>query len=303
MLLVVDKAIWNTDVADTLRGILQGDVPGLMQHEDYFRTVRVFSEDYRRIYTTMHSKLYVTINPSLKAARIGAASDVAATPQMEVYVESPDMDRLRSILSRSSTYLRDLIGDFQLEMRQGELRRKYSRKVSDDLGETLGMSIMAPANITSTKKGKDFLWGSSNLAEKDLNIVVYAYPWDGSDALTVGNFVGKRDSVMKANIPGSREDQWMETVREGDEPIVSSRRRMAGKTLVQEICGLWQMRNGALGGPFVSVARIDTPRSRVIVGEGFVYSPNTDKRELVRKLEASLRTLTCITGSGSHGTD
>ena len=108
---------------------------------------------------------------------------------------------------------------------------------------------------------------------------------------------------MKANIPGSREDQWMETVREGDEPIVSSRRRMAGKTLVQEIRGLWQMRNGALGGPFVSVARIDTPRSRVIVGEGFVYSPNTDKRELVRKLEASLRTLTCITGSGSHGTD
>ena len=303
LLLVVDKAIWNTDVADTLRGILQGDVPGLMQHEDYFRTVRVFSEDYRRIYTTMHSKLYVTINPSLEAARIGAASDVAATPQLEVYVESPDMDRLRSILSRSSTYLRDLIGDFQLEMRQGELRRKYSRKVSDDLGETLGMSIMAPANITSTKKGKDFLWGSSNLAEKDLNIVVYAYPWDGSDALTVENFVGKRDSVMKANIPGSREDQWMETVREGDEPIVSSRRRMAGKTLVQEIRGLWQMRNGALGGPFVSVARIDTPRSRVIVGEGFVYSPNTDKRELVRKLEASLRTLNCIAGSGSHGTD
>jgi hypothetical protein len=51
------------------------------------------------------------------------------------------------------------------------------------------------------------------------------------------------------------------------------------------------MRNGALGGPFVSLSSVDTVERKVIVGEGFVYSPSTDKRDLIRQMEAVLRTL------------
>lgn len=48
-------------------------------------------------------------------------------------------------------------------------------------------------------------------------------------------------------------------------------------------------------GHFVSLSRIDTARHRVIVAEGFVYSPGTPKRDLLRELEAALRTLTVHT--------
>jgi len=51
------------------------------------------------------------------------------------------------------------------------------------------------------------------------------------------------------------------------------------------------MRNGALGGPFVSLTRVDSVNRKVVVTEGFVYSPTTDKRDLLRTVEASLRTL------------
>ena len=60
---------------------------------------------------------------------------------------------------------------------------------------------------------------------------------------------------------------------------------------IPQVHGLWEMRNGALGGPFVSLVSIDSVASEVIVAEGFVYSPSTDKRELIRTVEASLRTL------------
>lgn len=291
LLLVVDKELWATDLADTLRMITQGDVPGLMQHEDYFRTVRVFTEDYRRNLTTMHSKLYVRLNPSLQAARIGVARDVSARPQIEVTVEGPDAASLRALLSRATWYLRDMIGDFQLGMRRDAMGRKYSRKVADDLREVLGMDMKAPANIVATKKGRDFLWGGSNLNEKDLNVVVYTYPWTGGDALTVDGFVSKRDSVMRQNIPGSNPGQWMETVREGGVPVLSARIRTVGGRRVQEVRGLWQMRDAALGGPFVSVSTVDTASARVVTAEGFVYSPGTDKRDLVRQLEAAVYSL------------
>ena len=55
--------------------------------------------------------------------------------------------------------------------------------------------------------------------------------------------------------------------------------------------GLWEMRKGALGGPFVSLAYPDSAQGRLLVTEGFIYSPDTNKRDLVRRMEAALRTL------------
>jgi hypothetical protein len=36
---------------------------------------------------------------------------------------------------------------------------------------------------------------------------------------------------------------------------------------------------------------VDSVNNKVVVTEGFVYSPTTDKRDLLRTVEASLRTM------------
>ena len=55
--------------------------------------------------------------------------------------------------------------------------------------------------------------------------------------------------------------------------------------------GLWRMEGDMMGGPFVSHAQLDEARQRVIVAEGFVYAPETDKRNFLRRIEAALFTL------------
>ena len=291
LLLVVDKAVWQSDVADTLMAITQSDVPGLMQHEDYFRVTRIFSPYYVQKYTTMHSQLFVTLDGNLKKPLLGVSYDVVARPQIQVTVSAPNLDELRRFLSTRAPQIRQLIGEAQLDMRAAQLRKRYSQQAAQDLKAVMGYTICAPENIRATKKGKRFLWAGSNLNEKDLNVVVYTYPWDGSEVRTPESFVSRRDSVMKANIPGSEPDQWMQTTRIDGRPILTSVLRPMNGQLTQEVHGLWEMRNGALGGPFVSLVRIDSLASEVIVAEGFVYSPSTDKRELLRTVEASLRTL------------
>lgn len=296
LLLIVDKAVWQSDLADTLKQITQGDVPGLMQHESYFRTTHVLTEHYGRGYITMHSKLYVRLNPKLKEARLGIAHDATARPQLEVVVEAPNLQMLRLFLSSSSEYIRDVIADFQLDLRKSSLQRKYSRKVYDDLKALMGIVIKVPENIIATKKGKNFLWGGSNLNEKDLNVVVYSAPLPSSaKGEGIIPLIQLRDSVMKVNIPGSEPDQWMETVWENGAPVATLRMREVDGKPVQEVRGLWQMRNGALGGPFVALVsqreNKSTGQQELLVAEGFVYSPGTDKRDLLRQLEAAIRTL------------
>ncbi len=46
-----------------------------------------------------------------------------------------------------------------------------------------------------------------------------------------------------------------------------------------------------MGGPFVSHTRLDEKNHRVVVAEGFVYAPETDKRNFMRRIEAALFTL------------
>ena len=293
LLLVVDKPLWESDVKDTINSIIEAQVPGLMQAEKMFRVTRVFSKDYAPTHTTFHSQLFVKVDKTLDKPLMGTRRNEYAKPQVELVVAAPSVEALRQYLSLNGERIKEILADAQIDMRVELLRKKYSKKVSDDLKEVLGMTVRAPEHMKATKKGENFLWGGTNLLEKDLNLVVYTYDWHGEDIADVKHFASKRDSVMERNIPGAHEGQWMQTVREKERnsPLVSSKTREIGGRQVIESCGLWQMRNGALGGPFVSISRIDTMAGKVIVGEGFVYSPSSDKRDLVRQMEATLRTL------------
>ena len=293
LLLVVDKAVWDSDLQDSINSIVKAQVPGLMQVEELFRVTRIFSKDYEATHTTFHTQLFVKVDKTLDKPLMGTRRNEYAKPQVELVVAAPSIDVLREYLMLNSDRIKEILLEAQIEKRVELLRKKYSKKVDDDLKEVLGMTVRAPENMRATKKGNRFLWGGTNLLEKDLNLVVYTYDWHGEDITDVELYVEKRDSVMKLNIPGSSEGQWMRTVRERENkrPLVECRERRINGREVLEVRGLWEMRNGALGGPFVSISRVDTAAQRVIVGEGFVYSPSTDKRDLVRQMEATLRTL------------
>ena len=291
LLLVVDKEVWNSDLQDSINSIVKAQVPGLMQVEELFRVTRIFSKDYEATHTTFHTQLFVKVDKTLDKPLMGTRRNEYAKPQVELVVAAPSIDVLREYLMLNSDRIKEILLEAQIEKRVELLRKKYSKKVDDDLKEVLGMTVHAPEHMKATKKAENFLWGGTNLLEKDLNLVVYIYDWHGEDIADVKHFASKRDSVMKGNIPGEREGQWMQTVREKEQPLVLCKERVLDGRKVLEARGLWEMRNGALGGPFVSISRIDTTAGKVIVGEGFVYSPSSDKRDLVRQMEATLRTL------------
>lgn len=291
VLLVADKAVMNSDLKDTLQDMLEGSVPGLMNAEPYFRVLHLYTDVYGPKYCMMHSRVEVRLNPAQKEPVLGVAYDQEAVPQVVLQVIAPDVDALRPFLSQVKQGVRDLLLDHQLEVQANVLRKKYSKKVADDARKQVGYGVCAPEEIKFDKKGDHFLWASTNREEKDLNVVLYTYPWDGSNVFSNVGFAQKRDSVMQRNIPGSTPEQWMATVWEEGEPLVTSRMRKVNNRWVQEVRGLWEMHAGAMGGPFVSHVRIDTAASRVVVAEGFVYSPSTSKRDLVRQVEAMLRTV------------
>lgn len=292
LLVVVDRQMWEGNVGDSLRTVVEAQMPGLMQVENTFRVVRIDPRMFKRPFVTMRNVLVVKENRQIEKARMGVAYNVEAAPQTMVCVEAPDERSLAGFLVKYRQEIIDAFVSSEIKLDIARLKKKYNRDVYKASAEEFGCGVCVPTELVSMKRRERFLWASSERLEKDLNYVCYVLPMYPSETFLSEKWSVLRDSVMQRNIPGSREDQWMTTTREEGAPLVQCREVALdnGRT-VYEMRGLWEMRHGAMGGPFVSLAYPDSANHRILVAEGFVYSPGTEKRDLIRRMEAVLRTL------------
>lgn len=290
VLLIMDPSTMASDLKDSLQGILECDVPGLNQKESFFRVSRIPESIYKGEMAKMHSKVFVKVNEQAQKCDMMVAYNVDAVPQIQVKVEGPSVDALRPYLFENADRLRQLVLDHQLKTHQSYLKSHHSKNVSKEL-EKRGYQGVMPEELRWVKTGKDFFWVSSGSSDKQINFVFYRYASDGSELGDELRMAQLRDSVLQINIPGSQPDQWVETVWEKEMPVVFLNRCIRDKQQVNEMRGLWQMRHGAMGGPFVSYSTYDEAAGQVVVLESFIFAPSADKRDLMRTLEAGMRTI------------
>ena len=326
--MLIPRGLYKGELKDSLDAVLQGSTPVLPQHEAMFRVDVVYMDANLTPWRTMRSRLLVEVDRSLKTVQLHVARDVVARPQIEVLLKGPSAHEIALFLGLRHQQLTDLFVEHELAVEAANLHRKHDAMTRDSLLALCGRRVCVPASFRASKVGRDFLWTGTNLNDKDQNFIYYSYAWDGRP-LSPEGFAAKHDSVLQVNVPGARQGQWMQTARAkvideagaadggsagnpggtgysgksgysggaGDRngagsghPLISSRTRTINNKVVQEVHGLWELRAGALGGPFVALERIDTAARRVEVCEGFVYSPHTAKRDLLRQMEAALRT-------------
>jgi len=58
-----------------------------------------------------------------------------------------------------------------------------------------------------------------------------------------------------------------------------------------EIAGLWRVANDKMGGPFVSISRLNHDKTKIITIEGYVYAPNFKKGDFIRELKSMIYSL------------
>lgn len=276
----------NNHTAGTIvDSVLSSNTPCLPQPEPLFDTSLTDSAHLNSTTRMARSIVIVTVNSSLfTKTRIRYEKDVWAKDQIVAYINAPDTAILRHDMNTSGTRLATLLTRFELNSTIQRLAAGTNQRADSMAAAVTGKRIRVPVKLASSKQGKGFLWLSDNANSGMTNICVYTY--GGLDASTE-RFRIARDSIMQANILGERAGMHMATAQE---PLSCTAEmvRQRPRTIVR---GLWEMRNDAMGGPFVAHVMADSAHQRMIVAEAFVYAPETKKRNLIRQAEASLYTL------------
>jgi hypothetical protein len=288
MLVVMDDAQWERPLGRAVFNVLDSDVPGLPQSERSFRITRVAPSGMSsNMFRIMRNILKVDIQNIYTQPKLKFARDVYAYPQMVMTLQAPDEASLAKYVEDNAQSIIDFFTRAEMNREINNLREEHNPEVSRLAKEIIGVDVWVPWELNKFKKGKDFLWASTNTGKKDMSIVLYSYPYTDENTFTLEYFLDKRDSVMKANIPGGPEGSYMATQRDF---VYVEDATVHGK-YAQVARGLWRVKGDRMGGPFVSHSRVDEVNGRVVVAEAFIYAPESLKRDLMRRMEAALYTL------------
>ena len=288
MLVVMDDDQWDRPLGRAVFNVLDSDVPGLPQSERSFRISRVEPDGFNsNMFRIMRNVIKVDIQNIYTQPKFKFARNVYSYPQMIMTLQAPDEESLTEYINNNQQSIIDFFTKAEMNREIENLRDRHNPEVSRLAEEILGVDIWVPWELNKFKKGKDFLWASTNVGKKDMNLVLYSYPYTDKNTFTLDYFLQKRDSVMKANIPGGPKGSYMTT---NHDYVYVEDGTVRGK-YAQIARGLWRIQGDRMGGPFVSHSRVDEANGRVVVAEAFIYAPESLKRDLLRRMEAALYTL------------
>ncbi len=289
VVVVMDQKDWKSPAGEALKSELASSVPGLPQAEPSLKITYVQPADFTGLLRYVRNILVVSIDPTVSTkVSVSSEENVWARGQVVVSLKAPDTESIVEYSKAHENALVDFFVKVEIDRAVEQLQKEYSTVVMDNLKSNLDVMLNAPASFTFYKDTTDFFWASNNANTGRMDLVVYTFPYTDPNTFTEEYLVAKRDSVLKANLPGSFPGSYMQTeTRAGVEyTAITLRGKYCGV-----MRGLWRVQGDMMGGPFVSHTRLDERNQRVVVAEGFVYAPETDKRNYMRRMEAALFTL------------
>lgn len=293
ILMVANEDDFHNGAVDSLYAVLTDDLAGVAQSEPCFKVSRITKNNLSKTLRLCRNIVIIKIDPATyTSCKFKFSRDVYAAPQIVMTIQAPNALKFNNFVMENHDAIIEFFTRAELNRQIDQLKEDHQPNIREAVKKTFGSEIWAPTELTRIKTGRNFVWAASQdrfpkNVEQNLNIVVYSYPYRHSNTFTEAYFVHKRDSVMKANVPGPKEGQYMMTTKGFN---LISDETVHGK-YAQVVRGLWNIKGYDMGGPFVSVSRVDEKYQRVVVAEAFVYYPNQPKRNILKKLEAALYTL------------
>lgn len=289
VLVVMDLAQWQGAMGEAVNENLSAPIPYLPQPEPCMKVSYTQSSEFSGFLKLVRNILIVDINPDLYTkVSLSTEKDTWASSQVVLRMKAPNDKSVVDYLAEQPSVLTDYFSQIEMDRAVALLEDTYSSIVMNVLRTKHNLELKVPEEMEAYKDTTDFFWTTNNANTGRMDMVVYTFPYTSKETFTPEYLVAKRDSVMKANLPGSFPNSYMAT--EARAGVGYSAITVNGK-YCGVMRGLWKVVGDMMGGPFVSHIRLDEENQRVVVVEGFVYAPETNKRNYIRRLEAALFTL------------
>lgn len=319
----------DSTLQNALKQVFQRPYPALPQPEAWFRTAFINADEFNKLHRRHKSVLMVSIIPEDKKTNRVAADnvfsqkelqgmankkgislrhkwDVHAQPQLVMMLTAPSR---KVLLKRLDKYQTAILKPFDEQENRAIEKKVFSggtkKGLIDELQNNAGYYFLLPMGYDKERTYFDkatnsrlqeaglnhFAWYSLGTGETVSNVMTYDRPYTDS-MLTKKGLIRIRNQVTKQFVKGSGENVYMSVEdRYTDVPLIFKKQTINDRT-VYTLKGLWRMKNDFMGGPFRLFAIPDKANDRIVFMDGFVYAAGEDKKPLMKRVEAIMRSFT-----------
>ena len=299
--IVVSPASVSEALCDTMRA----DMYGLPQMEATFTTSHVLNSQFDDLFKASRNILIADIDEhKYTMVKTTKSRNVWSTPQAVIRIQAPSKEMLMDYWQSNGGRIREWFVEEELA-RQVRFYSANTNKEARAKLQKKGYDMLIPEDYIIIKNEKlkmeneeasvEVLWCCNNKGPMRKDILVYSYPYTAQSQFSNDSIISMRNKVVGQLVSGQVEGSYMGTEYRHFPPVsrsVHALRDSIGGFYGIETRGLWKLQNGeAMGGPFVSLTRLDQANGRVVTAEAFLFAAGQKKRNAMRQMEAILYTL------------
>ena len=299
--IVVSPSSVSKALCDTMRA----DMYGLPQMEATFTTSHVPVNQFDDLFKASRNILLIDINEHIYTQiKTTKSRDVWSKPQAMIRIQAPSEEDLLAYWQTNGGRIREWFVQEELA-RQIRFYRANTNKDARAILNKQGYDLLIPEDyilveslklkVESTADSADVVWCCNNKGPMRKDVVVYSYPYTAQEQFSNDSIVAMRNAILGQLVTAQVAGSYMGTEYKHFPPVtrsVAALRDTVGGFYAMETRGLWKIMNGeAMGGPFVSLTRLDQVNGRVVTAEAFLYAAGQKKRNAMRQMEAILYTL------------
>lgn len=286
VLVVIEKNDWDSQLGESVRGVLADEYPFLPVQEARYSVSNVSHGGFIEMFQVHRNIVFFDINPQAASTGVKFIKDKWATPQCLVLVSAHTAEMADSLFRDKAELIIETIEQAERERVITNTRKYENKSVYPVVSKVFGGSVHVPSGYKLAKITDDFAWIQDKKQYTTQGIFVYRYPV-GKDDFTMENLVKNRNRMLKANVPGMFEGTYMVT---GTYWTPQTRYLKYKGRDFAETHGMWEVEGDFMGGPFVSHAFYSPDGKYIVVAEAWVYAPKFDKRQYLRQTESLLYT-------------
>ncbi len=282
---IIEDQLWNGEIGDSIRNKFASAVIGLPQEEPLF-TINQYPVKLMEGFMTDSRNIIVVKKAEKNKFEI--KKNQYASPQNVFHITGKTARAILAIIEKNAPQIIQIIHQTEIEESQ-RINKKalHSPKIFTD---KFHVSLDVPSSYAMMLNETNFMWLKKEIVSGNTSLLLYQVPLHSiqNEGNQVADIIKMRDSIGGLYIHGKEIHTDMIT-EEAYAPYFFKIKLGDKVTYVTK--GTWELKDDFMSGPFINYAIMDEVNNRVMVLEGFCYSPSKEKRDLMLELEAIIKSV------------
>lgn len=285
---IIDDQLWNGEVGNSIRNKFASPVIGLPNEEPLF-TINQYSAKLMEGFMT-DSRTIIVVKKEDKN-QFFVKKNQYASPQKVFHISGKTSAEILEIIEKNAPKIIQIIKE--TEIAESQRINIQSLLNPQTIANKFHISLKVPAGYLYARQDKNFIWLKKEIVSGNNSLLIYQVPISSikKDSNSIANIVKMRDSIGYLYIRGTEPDTNMIT-EEGYAPYLFKVQLNGKETF--ETKGTWELKNDFMSGPFINYAIVDEQHDRILVLEGFCYSPSKKERDLLHEVEAIIKSIVIL---------